>query len=228
MIGAPFLLYGPGSASRHPDARYEYRVWSGGMHPTLSHLHRGWALVAAERRSDIYLLGQQPGRFLVKLRSGQQLEIKRRMRDVGTIQHWTTPVSAEFPLSAGDRAALSEALGLCGGLNREASLSPAHLLSVFGAGENGVISQMVRKSRLLFERSGCRAEICRVGVGGWTGFSVALEAAALPAIARATEELRLGTDPNRSYGDMLASLAGRQRARPAPLVHAWNCERKDP
>jgi len=227
MIGSGFHFDGPGLAPSQPDTRYEYRVWPGATHPALSQLQCGWKLVAAERRSDIYLLKPDQGRFLVKLRDGQELEIKRRMRDVGTIQHWTAPLSAGFPLSAGHRGALSEALGLSGGVSQETGLSPAHLLSAFGTSGNGVSPRTVRKSRLLFERSGCRAEICRVAVGGWSGFSVALEAPALPAITRATDELRLGTHPNRSYGEMLASLAGRRRARPAALVHIRNCERRD-
>jgi len=228
MTGTGFVVHPRPRASSASDARYEYRVWVGLAHPVVSQLQRRWPLVAAERRSDIYLLGPRPDRVLVKLRDGRRLEIKKRMRDVGAVQRWTMPLSAGFPLAAGPRAALAQALGQRGGLAPETGLSPAHLLAAFATERTGVVSHTVRKSRLLFERGGCRAEICRIAVSGRTGLSVALEAAALPPIARAIDDLGLGTHPNRSYGDMLGWLAGLRRARPAVLNNLQTHERRHP
>lgn len=228
MMGVGFVVHAPGQADRAADARYEYRVWLGPADPAVSHLQRSWPLVAAERRSDIYLLGPRPDSVLVKLRDGRRLEIKKRTRDVGTVQRWTMPVSAGFPLATGPRAALADALGLRGGLDPDTGLSPAHLLSALGADGNDVVSHTVRKSRLLFARGGCRAEVCRVAVGGQTGLTVALEATALPPIARAIDDLGLGAHPNLSYGDMLGSLAGLRRGRPRILVHVQTQERRHP
>src|SRR6056297_85298 len=98
MTGAGFVVLAARRGAGPRDGRYEYRVWPRQPHPALSRLQRTWPLVAAERRSDIYLLPTAPGRALVKLRDGERLEIKRRTHDVGTIQHWEMPVSARFPL----------------------------------------------------------------------------------------------------------------------------------
>ena len=78
------------------------------------------------------------------------------------------------------------------------------------------------KSRLLFRRGNCRAEVCRVSVAGWRGVTIALEAADLPSIAEALDDLHLGALPNRSYGEALLrhAPAGTRRRRlpgtPAP------------
>ena len=226
MSRAGFVVHRPRRESSEPVARYEYRVWFGAADPAVSRLQCRWTLVAAERRSDIYLLGPEPGRVLVKLRDGHRLEIKRRMHDVGTIQLWTLPVSTGFPLAAGHRATLGDALGIDGGLSPETGLSPAHLLSAFGAEGTGLISRTLRKSRLLFERGGCRAEICRVAAGGWTGLTVALEGTDLPEIALAIGDLGLGRFPNRSYGDILQRLSGLRRAGSRGLIYLQTHERR--
>jgi hypothetical protein len=228
MIKTGFVVHSSARRSTPPDGRYEYRIWPRLTHAAISHLHRTWPLVAAERRSDIYQLAPQSDRLLVKLRAGQRLEIKRRTRDVGTIQHWTMPVSTEFPLGPRHRRALAEALDLSGGIAVETAQSPAHLLSALGAQGSGVVSQTVRKSRLLFESGGCRAEICRVAADGWTGLTIALEAAELPSIALAIEDLRLGTLPNLSYGDMLGRLVGLQSTPPRHLMHIQTYQRRHP
>lgn len=128
MIRAGFVVREPGRAAPAPDARWEYRVWSGAMHPAVSHLQRVCALRAAERRCDVYLLGPDPARVLVTLRDGQRLEIKRRLQDLGRVRHWTMPVSTGFPLAPDARAALAEGVDLRDALAPETGLSPAHML----------------------------------------------------------------------------------------------------
>ncbi|SDC03452.1 hypothetical protein [Ruegeria marina] len=215
------------------DGRYEYRVWPRPGHPAIAILNSNWPLVAAERRSDIYLVHAASDRILVKLRSGRRLEIKRREGDVGRIQYWTMPFTSEFPLTASGRHRLAGALSLHGDLPRAASLSPAHLLAAIDARDGRVFPQTVRKSRMLFRNGGCRAEICRVAVGGWTGRTVALEAPDLPSIALAIDPLHLGTLANRSYGDALSRLfaphlerRGTPLDRPGLLVRTQLQEKK--
>ncbi len=192
--------------SNPPEGRYEYRIWPGSGHTAIAVLNGAWTLSSAERRSDIYLLHASSDRVLVKLRSGDRLEIKRRHPDIGSIQHWSVPLSAKFPLGASDRNWLAEALGLHRNLPDEAGQSAAHLLSELATRDGRVIPRTVTKSRLLFRTSGCRAEICRVGVGRWSGKTIALEADDLASVAHAMDHLHLGSLPNRSYGEALLRL----------------------
>ncbi len=226
MTGAGFVVLAARRGAGPRDGRYEYRVWPRQPHPALSRLQRTWPLVAAERRSDIYLLPTAPGRALVKLRDGERLEIKRRTHDVGTIQHWEMPVSARFPLRRRHRAELAEALDLPGGLDVETGQSPAHLLAALGETAPSVAAQTVRKSRVLFDRGDCRAEIARAAAGGWTCLTLALEADKLPFIAMALDDLRLGSLPNRSYGAVLGPLFGPSAPWPRLLTHARSDERR--
>lgn len=228
MIGADFVCHAAGRSPGAQGARYEYRVWLGPEDPVVSQLHRGWPLVAAERRSDIYLLGHNPDRVLAKLRDGRRLEIKRRGRDLGTLQHWSMPVSTGFPLSAGARGALAEALSLRSELDADSGRTPAHLLSALGAAGGGVMSFRLRKSRLLFKRGECRAEVCRVATGGRTGLTVALEGPALEPVAQAIDDLGLGARPNLSYGDMLQHLARPPRMPRCRLIHVHIEKRRHP
>lgn len=206
MIPRDFVLFEARRTPDLPEGRYEYRIWPGSGHAAIATLNGAWTVTSAERRSDIYLLHAASDRALVKLRSGDRLEIKRRGRDAGSIQHWSMPLSTEFPLKAPDRDRLAEALGLHRMLPEEAGHSAAHLLSDLATRDGRVIPRTVTKSRLLFRTSGCRAEICRVGVGRWSGQTIALEAEDLPSIARAVDHLHLGSLPNRSYGDALLRL----------------------
>lgn len=226
MTGAGFVVQSAGRAPGPPDGRYEYRIWPQRLPSAVSRLQHGWPFVAAERRSDIYLLQPKSDVVLVKLRNGQRLEIKRRKRDVGTIQHWTMPVSTGFPLGVSDREALSEALVPRGELDVESGLSPAHLLAALRAQAPAMVAQPVRKSRLLFGDGDCRAEICRAVVGDWAGLTVALEAASLPSIAHSIDDLQFGRFPNRAYGEVLGPVFGPRPARPGLLIHAQPHERR--
>lgn len=158
-----------------PEGPFEYRVWPRMSHPAVPRLQRGWPLVSAERRTDIYLLNGDSDRMLTKQRNGERLEIKVRSADVGSVRHWSMPVSTHFPLDAAQRADLARALRFRDGLGAEAGLSPAHLLAALSAREPGGAAQSVRKSRLSFQRRNCTAEICRGAVAGWAGLTVALE-----------------------------------------------------
>jgi hypothetical protein len=226
MTGVDFVVFAARRRAATPDGRFEYRVWPAHGHPALSRLQRAWSLVAAERRSDIYLLPATRGRTLVKLRDGDRLEIKLRTHDVGTIQHWEMPVSARFPLGRRHRVDLAEALALPDGLDAETGRSPAHLLAALGDAVPAVTAQTVRKSRVLFEHRDCRAEITRAAAGGWSRLSIALEADALPAIAMALDDLRLGDLPNLSYGAVLGPLFGPSAPWPRLLIQARSEERR--
>src|SRR6056297_2156956 len=192
------------------QGRFEYRVWPGSSHAAVSLLHRLWPFTDAERRSDIYLVHPASDWMLTKLRGGRRLEIKRRDSDVGTVQHWSMPISAEFPLTPARLGDLAVALSLRGALPASAGLSPAHLVAELAALNTKVHPQTVQKSRLLFQNGRCRAEICRVSIAGWKGLTIALEATDLPAIAAALDDLHLGTLPNRSYGEVLMRFGSAQ------------------
>ncbi|GEM_PF-986429 len=207
MTDTGFVIYRARRRTVQAEGRYEYRVWPRSPHPAGSVLQRFWSQVGAERRTDVYLVHAASDRLLVKLRDGHRLEIKRRGDDVGTVQYWTMPFSTEFPLPADERTALSDALYLTRDLSADAAFSPAHLLAALDTRAAAVVPTRVRKSRLLFQSGKCRAEVCRVTVGSWTGLTIALEAPDLRSIARPIDELRLGALANRSYGEALVRLA---------------------
>lgn len=207
MTDTAFIIRRPRRASTSQAGRFEYRVWPRASHPAASLLHRHWPLTDAERRSDIYLVHPASDQTLIKLRGGRRLEIKRRDRDVGTIQHWSMLVSTEFPMTAARRRDLALALSLREDLPQTAGLSPAHLLMALNACDSQVVPQTVQKSRLLFRTGDRRAEICRVTIAGWRGLTIALEAPDLPSIATSLDELHLGQLPNRSYGEALVRFA---------------------
>ena len=225
MTQRGFVLSASLQAETRGEGRFEYRIWPRAGHPAIALLNAGWPLVAAERRSDIYLVHAGSDRMLVKLRSGDRVEIKRRDADTGRIQHWSMPVSDGFPLTAGVRHDLALALGLRAGLPEVAGLSAAHLLAAIDAQGGRVIPRTVSKARLVFRSGGCRAEICRVTVGGWTGRTVALDAADLPTIARGIDALHLGSLPNRSYGEALMRLLAPDPLLRGLLVHTQFEER---
>ncbi len=225
MMSRGFVLSASLQAENRGEDRFEYRIWPRAGHPAIAMLNAGWPLVAAERRSDIYLVHTGCDRTLIKLRSGDRLEIKRRDADVGAIQHWSMAVSAGFPLAAGGRHLLAGALGLHAGLPEVAGLSAAHLLATIDAQGGRVIPRTVSKSRLVFRSGVCRAEICRVAVGGWTGRTVAIESADLPSIVRALDGLHLGSLPNRSYGEALMRLLSPASMPRGLLVHTQVQER---
>ncbi len=225
MTPPGFVISGRPQAQARAGGRFEYRIWPRAGHPAIAMLNAGWPLVAAERRSDIYLLHAASDRMLVKLRAGDRLEIKRREADMGAIQCWSMPVSEGFPLTAAARHGVARALDLPAGLPEVAGLSAAHLLAAIDAQGGRVIPRTVRKSRLVFRSAGCRAEICRVAVGSWTGRSVALDAADLRRIAQALDHLRLGSLPNRSYGEALMRLLVPEPAARGLLVHMHIQER---
>lgn len=211
MTDTAFVIRRARNGASPQESRFEYRVWPRSSHPAVSLLHRFWPLTDAERRSDIYLVHPASDRTLVKLRDGRRLEIKRRERDVGTVQHWAMPVSTEFPLTPARLRDLAVALSLRGDLSETAGLSPAHLVAEHDAFSTTVVPQAVRKSRLLFRVGSCRAEICRVSIAGWRGLTIALDSPDLPPLAAALEALHLGTLPNRSYGEALVRLASLQK-----------------
>ncbi|MCR9113118.1 MAG: hypothetical protein NXH84_07595 [Rhodobacteraceae bacterium] len=213
MTDTAFVIRRSRRRTAQPEGRFEYRVWPRISPPAVSHLHRFWPLTHAERRSDIYLVHPGSDRALVKLRGGGRLEMKRHDCDVGRIQHWVMAVSTGFPLSVQRLEELAGALSLRDGLPATAGLSPAHLVAQWDALSGTIGAQTVQKSRLLFQRDECRAEICRVSMAGWRGLTIALEAEDLGAMTAALDELQLGTLPNRSYGEALLRFSSMQDRR---------------
>lgn len=190
------------------DGRYEYRTWPRMSHRATTLLNKNWRQVAAERRTDIYLLNSDSHRVLAKLRKGVRLEIKVLQNRIGTVEYWTMPLSSAFPLTAEVRGMVGEVFKVPQSLPEASGLTAAHLLAALNVSISPVC---VRKSRLLFRSASCQAEICRVAIDDWTGHTIAVEAPDIPAIAGGIDALNLGSLPNRSYGEKLL-----QRRDPLP------------
>jgi len=185
-----------------PHIRFEFRIWPPVWPGAASQIQRSWRLEGAERRSDIYLLTSHSPVRLVKLRAGARLEAKRRGHDCGPLQSWTRQPYPLFPLS---RLALRELADDLGTdlLPSDAGLSPAHLVAELGASTPAVLPMTVRKSRLLFSKGNCRAEICRVAVSGRPRLTLSIEGPDPNVALKSIEDLRIGHLRNRSYGEML-------------------------
>ncbi|MCC6008622.1 MAG: hypothetical protein JJU40_13210 [Rhodobacteraceae bacterium] len=102
----------------------------------------------------------------------------------------------------------------------DAGLTPAHLVAELSASAPAVLPIAVRKSRLLFSKGSCRAEICHVAVSGQTRLTLAIEGPDPNVAITTIEALRIGHLPNRSYGEMLI-----HRALPAEHVTASGQDR---
>lgn len=196
----------PASVPQPATGRYEFRAWPRETPQAAAILQKSWPLVGGERRSDIYLLTERSTERLVKLRAGNRLEVKRRGPDLGPLQYWTHQSFPLFPLPRPAMMGLSDALGLPL-LDREAGMSPGHLVARLGELAPAVLPVTVRKSRLLFRKAGTRVEICHVAVAGWTRLTLAIEDPDPDGALATLEDLGLDYLPNRSYGDML----GRRR-----------------
>ncbi|HKL46768.1 MAG TPA: hypothetical protein VJ906_11075 [Roseovarius sp.] len=195
--------------------RYEFRVWPHDMPQAAALLQQSWSLVGAERRKDLYLLTENSPLRLVKLRSGNRLEVKSRRLDHGPLQHWTHHAYPLFPLSRTALQALAESLDLTG-LPPDAGRSPGHLVARLGDMAPAILPMTVSKSRLLFREGSSRAEICRVTVAGWSRLTLAIEDPDPDSALARLDVLRLGHMPNRSYGDVLSRR--RLAAARAPLI----------
>jgi len=203
------------TAQASATGRYEFRVWPRDLPEAAALLQTSWTFSGAERRSDIYLLTERSRESLVKLRAGNRLEAKRRVGDLGPLQHWTHHPYPMFPLSRRDLGALAEELGVTR-LKDDAGLSAGHLVARLGEAAPAILPMTVGKSRLLFRKGSSRAEICRVAIAGWSRLTLAIEDPD-PFGARATlDALRLGHLPNRSYGDVLCRR--RIAAQPTPVA----------
>jgi len=203
MSSPAFAILSAASDASPADGRYEYRVWPHRPVPAVSALHRDWVLESAEKRADIYLLGPNMTKSLVKLRNGTRLEIKQRGPDHRGLQYWLVALSQDFPLSSSALRSLEAALMLIQSLPIEAGLSPAHLLAFLSQNAETIKPQIIRKSRLLFRQGSCRAEIARVGLGNLSWMSLALEDADPGAAGLVVNTLALGHMSNQSYGDFL-------------------------
>src|SRR6056297_2741798 len=195
--------------------RYEFRVWPHDMPQAVTVLQQSWPLIGAERRTDIYLLTERSPLRLVKLRAGNRLDVKRRGRDYGALQHWRYHAYPLFPLSRANLRSAARALGLTG-LMPDAGQSPGHLVAQLGQVAPAILPMTVNKSRLLFRKGSSCAEICRVTVAGWSRLTLAIEDPDSDSALATLDALGLGHLPNRSYGDVLCRR--RIVAAPAPLT----------
>lgn len=183
--------------------RYEYRTWPLRLSSAIPRLQRDWALDGAERRSDIYLLGANSARMLVKLRDGLRLEIKRRGPNQADLQYWSVDLSRNFPLSPAALDQLAVLLLLPNGLPLDSGRSPGHLLARLCEHCTKITPQIIRKARLRFRRGTSQAEVTHVGWQNQSWITVALEDPDQTSAARVVGELGLAHLQNRSYGEFL-------------------------
>lgn len=188
------------------QGRYEFRIWPRAWPQAASLVQKFWSLTGAERRSDIYLLSARSPVRLVKLRADNRLESKRRGHDLGPLQYWTFHPYPMFPLSRPATRLLARELGVAP-LPADAGLSPGHLVARLAARAPEIRPESVCKSRLLFRKGSCRAELCRVAVAGKTGLTLAIEDPDPETALRALDALRIGHLRNLSYGEMLCRPA---------------------
>ncbi len=197
-----------GTLGTSSDARYEYRIWPTTLPRANAHLQNGWTLERCEARSDIYLLSSFSTRQIIKLRDGERLELKSLIGMCGALQLWEVPLATGFPLGLEDLRRVDECLNPAQILNPAARLSPSHLIADLTQPRADVAILNVRKSRALFTRDGCRAEITQVRVAGKPLMTFAIEDPDPDHARRIVRELELEDLPNRDYGDVLRAAAG--------------------
>ncbi|WP_324753230.1 hypothetical protein [Roseovarius sp. Pro17] len=203
MTSFAFVLRKESLGMPSAGGRYEYRVWPRRALPAISDLHRDWTLEFAEKRADIYLLGAHAMPELVKLRNGTRLEIKRRGRDHMGLQYWQVALSQDFLLVPSALDQLAATFALSEALPSSAGLSPAHLVANLLRPPNRVKARIVQKSRLLFRRGTCVAEITHVRLDQRSWMTVAVEDPDPSSAAQAVDDLGLRYLPNQSYADFL-------------------------
>lgn len=187
------------------DGRFEFRVWPRHPIPAMTLLQTVWPLVSTETRSDIYLLSPISRHLLVKLRGGRDLEIKRRYADLDGLQYWVSLPPETFPLSRRALTRVAVALACPNHFPPGAGLTQGHLLASLTATNPQVQPRIVQKSRLVFQRSGCLAEITRASWNNQSRLTVALEGQDAVSVATEVRRLELQELLNRSYGDVLSS-----------------------
>lgn len=203
MTSCMFIMHEPDFETPSKHGRYEYRIWPRSIPASVPMLHRDWVLENAQSRADIYLLNGNSSHTLVKLRDGKRLEIKRRGKDLRGLQHWRVALSQDFPLSRLALDDLTTALRLPNRPSQAARLSPAHCLAELSDSSSSLETRTLQKSRLIFRRGTCRAEITRVTWNGLPRLTIALEDPEPDRAAQGVRALGLDRWPNRSYGDVL-------------------------
>lgn len=217
----PFVLQEPSEAANPVSARYEYRAWFGSVPHSVERLQRSWTFTRAERRTDIYLLSPRQPLTLAKLRDGERLEVKRRLRYEGPHQVWANRRFSVFPLS-------SEEVERFAGLTGIEAQAPAldgrnagNFLTSLIAVSAPIEPVAVRKSRLLFKQGDCQAEITRVQAIDFHAITLAIEAYDRSSADRAVRSLHLNSLPNMAYGEALwRGMSGDRDLRSGPPT-AW-------
>jgi hypothetical protein len=191
-------------------ARWEFRAWfANGAAP--ANPLADWSVRDEAERTDLYLVAAHQPQLLPKLRAGERLEIKERIRVDPPLQQWRVAFGADFPLGP---APLAEAVTLIAGRGAraatEAGADTRSFVACLTELEPRLMVRTVTKHRRSFASGDVVGESTEVAVAetGATAVSIAVECADPDALREALAATGLGTWPNRDYGTWLRAAAG--------------------
>ena len=165
--------------------RFERRAWAAAF----LDLPDPSAVAASE---ETYLLWQGRPDFNLKLRGGR-LELKELIAEKNGLQQWRPGPKLGFPLAGQELCQLGLA-------SPGRSVTYEDLAALLPDLEQaGLLAVPLRKRRLLFERSGCRAETAIVEARGKRLATAAVEDMDAALVRRAAAEMGLDRWPNLSY-----------------------------
>ncbi len=196
------------TAGSDDTGRWEFRCWPDQPQGSTGILQAEWRQTSSETRTDIYLLPTRPSPRLVKLRHGDQLEIKELREISDRYQYWVQSLTSGFPLDSAEVAQLVASLGAETAPAVSAAGDARDLIaSLAPIGVAGRVVDIVetKKSRTLFERGSCRAETTIVTVRGREMVTIAIEDSDRASAAAAIDDLGLNVYSNVDYGVALGA-----------------------
>jgi exopolyphosphatase/guanosine-5'-triphosphate,3'-diphosphate pyrophosphatase len=184
-------------------ARWEWRAFGssfGGAEERFGEPER------VQESDEVYLLSRLTDAN-VKVRDGL-LDVKQLERvDDDGLEQWTPVLKAEFPVPAGQVAAVLERLGVEVELSRDA-YSLDELIGEVAGGCPDLRAVRVHKRRQRYTVGGCMSELTDLHTDVGDTRTVAVESEDAAAVIAAVRELGLGDLPNTSFPRGLKALAG--------------------
>jgi hypothetical protein len=200
--------------ARRPDAperpyapeRFEYRIW-GAAFPELP------SPEPSAESAEVYFLPQHDG-VNAKIRRNA-LEIKRLLGMRDGLQHWLPAFRCPLPLPAAVIAdELCPALDVPPPRLGRKRYDLAQLTAEVAPALPRIVVVPLRKRRRQLEIDGARAERTQLTIGAHALESLAVEAEAFAAAARATERLGLRRAANLDYVRALRRILAGQPLQP--------------
>jgi hypothetical protein len=180
---------------------YEYRAWPEEAETMASTISRSFRPSQTEQRTDDYLLPVRPcgGSYLPKIRGGQKFEVKECLGTQAGMEIWKRVVSQKFPLDPGLRGLLASIYpGVL--IPRRALETPRRLVQALAP---HVFLCRVRKTRQLYRKGPCKAEVTQIEAFGVPAITVALECGRPGPVLEFLDQAPDPHPPNLNYGDWL-------------------------